>query len=37
VAVFAFWPSHFSRLSAASGYMHIHAAVMALWMLLLVV
>ena len=37
VAVFAFWPSYFSQPSAASGYMHVHAAVMASWMLLLVV
>lgn len=36
VAIFAFWPSYFSRLPAATGYMHLHAAVMALWMLLLV-
>lgn len=36
VSIFAFWPSYFSRLPAATGFMHLHAAVMALWMLLLV-
>lgn len=36
IAVFAFWPSYFSKLSAATAYMHAHAVIMALWMLLLV-
>lgn len=37
VAVFAFWPSYFSQPSAATVYMHVHVAVMSLWMLMLVV
>lgn len=36
VSVFAFWPSYFSRPASASGYMHVHVAIMASWMLLLV-
>ena len=36
VSIFAFWPSYFSRPAAATGYMHLHAAIMGLWMLLLV-
>lgn len=37
MAVFAFWPSYFSRPSAATAYMHVHVVVMALWMALLVI
>ncbi len=36
VAIFAFWPSYFSKLSAATAYMHVHAVLMAAWMALLV-
>jgi hypothetical protein len=36
-ALLAFWPSYLSRLgSGASGYVHVHAAVMTLWFGLLV-
>ena len=37
LAVLAFWPSYLSRLgSGASGYVHVHAAVMTLWFGLLI-
>lgn len=37
LAVLAFWPSYVSRLGGgASGYVHVHAAVMTLWFGLLV-
>ena len=38
LTVLAFWPSYFARLPGGpSTYMHAHAAVMLLWMLLLVI
>jgi hypothetical protein len=36
LALVAFWPSYLSQVGAAGGYVHLHAAAAAGWMLLLV-
>jgi hypothetical protein len=36
LALLAFWPSYLSQVGAANGYVHLHAATAAGWMLLLV-
>ena len=37
IAIFAFWPSYFSKLpSGATAYMHAHAVLMVAWMALLI-
>jgi hypothetical protein len=36
IALLAFWPTYLSRLSAVSGYTHVHAVTASMWMLLLV-
>jgi hypothetical protein len=36
VALIAFWPTYLSRVGAASGYTHLHAASATAWMLLLI-